>query len=217
MATLVFIGAMGFSALIDIVMAVAIMHYTASFFDLSLLWYHYFIIAPLIGALPDLDAFSQLFSEKKIDDAHHSFMHWPPLMIAIGFFGGFLFSPFWGTAIAFSWLAHYVHDSCCLDFGLKWLWPFTNNQYHFFGNKPLGKKSGFRIVHIYVPTELEGLKDQFIELEPWLKEVYYRPTLYSGIELALSSVLFALVAASFMQDLFLPKDNKDSHWLSDLK
>lgn len=204
MATFVFISAMGFSALLDMAMAAAIMHGFALFFCLPLFWYHYCAIAPFIGVFPDLDALFQLSSEKKIDDAHHTILHRPFLMAVGGFLGGaFFFGYPWGIIIMLSWLAHHLHDSCCLDFGLKWFWPFSDKNFHFLGRMSLGKKKSarFRLVHIYTPEELEKLKDQFIEVQKWLKLVYYKPTSYSIVELYMSAVLLFFVVFSYHAEI----------------
>ena len=196
MATLVFIGAMGFSALLDMAMAVAITYAITSFFGLSLSWHHYFVVAPFIGIFPDFDALFQLSSSGKTDDAHHTILHRPLLMAAIGFLGGaFFFGYPWGFIMMLSWLAHHFHDSCCLDFGLKWLWPFSNNSFHFGGRQSLGKKESarFRLVHAYTPEELEQLKSQFIDVQTWLKLIYYQPTVYSITELLIAATLLFCV------------------------
>lgn len=192
MATLVFIGAMGFSALLDVTAAITITHVTASLFWITLSWYHYFLVAPLIGIFPDLDALFQLASQKKIDDAHHTILHKPLLMATVGFFvGTFLFGLPWGLIVMFSWLAHYIHDCCEDGLGLMWLLPLNDNRYRIIRGRIGGKKYAF------TPQEYEQLYDpHYGNLRAWLRRDYYQPTFYSVIELAISAfVLFVVILA----------------------
>lgn len=197
------LGGLAFAVLLDVSVSIFIAHSIALYSERALLWWHYVIIAPLIGVSPDFDAGFQFFSKRKVDDAHHSFLHVPPLMICVGLFGGYvLFSIFWGNVIALSLFCHYFHDSCMQDFGLKWLWPFTNNQYHFFGWKQLGKswrddrKKKIQFVISYTPAELAKLEQEgaFIDLDTWLREIYYRPSHYAVIEFSLAMALLFFVA-----------------------
>lgn len=269
-ATLValYIGGLGFSAMLDVVMAVFAMHFLAIFFDTSLQWYHYVLAAPLIGVLPDITStLLQLLTQKKIDDTHHEiyfdgiiiplatlfffiggyasflinsiiafcnipltsipydavvipftlklavvagifmllapFAHIVIPIITVGLLLGWLFfSPFWGIVIATAFVFHYFHDSCCLDFGLKWLWPFNNNQYHFGGRLAMGKKITplpFRFVYTFMPEMIEASRKQFMDVISWIRNVYLVPTTYAIGELYVS--LFLLTAIALTSNL----------------
>ncbi len=197
MATLVFIGAIGFLILLDVAMGIFILHWLAWYFNYSLTWYHYILIAPVIAVLPDiLDATYQEAKEGEINDAHHLFPHYPLPMLLIALFGGlFTGLPFWGLVTAVSWLAHYIHDCCEDGFGLKWFWPFNNNRYRFIRGRVGGGQ------YVFTPEEYKQLCDlHYGDLPVWLKRDYYQVTSYSGVEFTVSAALIYLVIFSFDAD-----------------
>ncbi len=261
-----YIGGLGYSALLDIVMAVSTMHFlNYFFFGFELTWYHYFLAAPIIGILPDITStLLQLVTEKKVDDAHHDinmgtipqiafltawamlvgrflpsainytisqfeipldpipptdiaigsfsvtmasfagiFMllaplaHIPLLMMGAGFtLGSLFFSPFWGLVITISFFLHFFHDSCCLDFGLRWLWPFSNNQYHFGGRLGIGKipPLPFKLIHVFKPDEID--RSQYMDVIEWVRRIYLVPTYYAICELVIAMIFVILVGMS---------------------
>ncbi|TSC73336.1 MAG: hypothetical protein G01um101470_142 [Parcubacteria group bacterium Gr01-1014_70] len=260
MLVFLYIGGLGYSALLDMAMAVFAMHFLAFYFGVGLEWYHYLLAAPVIGILPDITStLLQLITEKKVDDAHHEvnwryppqfiilivlftigtgavpylinntlaffaiplvsilhtisvklawfsfvFMilaplaHIPYLMMIAGMvLGWWLFSPFWGLVIAISFFLHFFHDSCCLDFGLKWP-PFNKHQYHFGGRIAIGKKITplpFKLVHAFKPGDID--RSQYMDAIEWVRMVYLTPTSYSFYELVISVVLILLTGFSF--------------------
>ncbi len=206
MRVLLKLGGLAFAVLLDVSVAIFFFHLLGLCFGQELAWWHYLVIAPIIGVFPDFDALLQYFSQKKIDDGHHSFMHVPPLMTFLGLVGGWLlFSPFWGAVIATTWFFHFVHDSSMWDFGLKWLWPFSQNQYHFFGRKQIGpdtddSEKEFQLLVVYTPRELAQLQEMgaFVELDTWLREIYYEPSGYSFFEIILVTGLALLTTVSIV-------------------
>ncbi len=206
MRVLLKLGGLLFAALLDVSVAVFILHILGVYFGQDLRWWHHLIVAPIIGVLPDFDVLLQYFFKKKIDDGHHSFMHIPPPMILAALVGGtILCTPFWGIWVASTLFFHYFHDSSMWDFGLKWLWPFTQNQYHFFGRKQIGGEAKnhaqrFRLIVSYTPAELSRLEreGEFVDLEMWLRDVYYLGDFYALLEGGLSAALVSLVLSSLL-------------------
>lgn len=198
-------GGLSFAVLPDVSMSIFTVHFLGRYFGEDLRWWHYLVIAPLIGIFPDFDAFAQFFTKRKIDDAHHIFLHYPPFMIAAGFACGLLnSSAFWGTAMAIILFLHYLHDSTMCDFGLKWLWPYTQNQYHFCGKKY--GENRVQAVIVYTPAELEKLEEKgaFVTLQEWLEKVYYIPSGYAKFELLASTILLGVFAGSYFQNPIAP-------------
>jgi len=90
--------------------------------------------------LPDIDVFPELIQRKgklggKEIGLHRELAHFPltyliPAVIIFYFVG-----PPWGYLFLCGVLLHLLHDSVGMGWGIKWLWPFSQNSYKFFADR----------------------------------------------------------------------------------
>jgi len=125
----------------------------------------------LIFALsPDIDVFLQKIFEKKCDGNHRKYLHYPlgviPLFVVMCYF-----SLFWASLVCLCLLIHFIHDSGGNEenrWGIKWLKPFSDNYYQFFGKK----RKKFFIVLEWTPREIEKRVSE--DWDSWLNKNYLK-------------------------------------------
>ena len=143
--------------------------------------------------LPDLDSLSQLRSkgyvaasaEDPID--HREFLHkpifWlvPALLVWIGF-------GYPGALLFFLFLAHFLHDSVLVGWGVPWLSPWNRTRIKFFvdqaNHESLRREDWVRT---WDPHELTK-KIQQHGNEHWIQDIYLRLTPASVIEYSIFSI-----------------------------
>ena len=131
--------------------------------------------AVVFSLLPDLDVFVELWKRGrvggKIHGHHRELTHFPltylPLVLFIWFFAGSFWAILFGAAI----LAHFLHDSIGMGWGIKWLWPFSKKTYKFFSEKD-GRFSKNFIV-CWQPEELEKIVLEHGD-NHWVKNFYLK-------------------------------------------
>jgi hypothetical protein len=69
-------------------------------------------------------------------------------------------------------LAHFVHDSVGIGWGLKWLWPLTTNHYKFFSQKD-GSPS-LNLLQSWTSQEMPKCAQEH-GIENWVEKVYLKP------------------------------------------
>ncbi len=149
--------------------------------------------------LPDLDYIWAWLRKRRLpDSSHRDLLHYPLLFTpAVGVLG-LIFSPELGLLFALGALAHFLHDSVGIGFGLKWLYPFKKNSYLFLfqaktpNNKSMPKK------RFYSWNDAE--RDKMIRKyrhPDWVRHIYLRPHPFGIFEYAvlLIGIVVAVVAA----------------------
>ena len=116
---------------------------------------------------PDLDAALQIFSHGELDTRHRDRIHKPLVLVGIALLSALVF-PFFGLIAAACLVAHFLDYSIGNDtgWGIKWLWPFSENQYGFFQVKD-GRR---RPIAIWTPREIAKIRP--LPLNEWLEKCY---------------------------------------------
>lgn len=133
------------------------------------------IMSVLANLMPDLDIFVELAKRGKIGGRvqghHRELTHFPltfiPLVGAVSYF----FGQFWVFIIGLNLLAHFLHDSIGMGWGIKWLWPFSKRAYKFFSNKD-GSFSG-RFLVSWTPVELKTVIHNHGD-DHWFRNYYLK-------------------------------------------
>ena len=76
-------------------------------------------------------------------------------------------------------IAHFIHDSIGLGWGIQWLYPFKKNYYQFFYT--VNKNANKSLVYSYKPEELDSLAEKYGDKD-WFKNIYLKFHPYSIIE-----------------------------------
>ena len=148
-------------------------------FSLQVNWWVYGL-GIFFALAPDVDVPLQKLLGGKIDSKHREITHYPIVVISLGILSaglpGFLNdSPLFWPALAASCLfAHFLHDSIgeANRWGVKWLAPFSDNQYQLFMRKV--PTEPMRLFCVWTPAELAKVK--LHSLEDWLRDYYLKPT-----------------------------------------
>lgn len=139
-----------------------IFHYPTSF------WIY--LTGIILAITPDIDVFIQKIAENKTDSNHRKFTHYPIFLVPL-FFTLYYFSSFWACLIFSCFLVHFIHDSAGNEenkWGIKWIWPLSENYYQFFG-----KKKGKRLIMCpWSPKEIEERESE--SWDSWLSKNYLR-------------------------------------------
>ena len=133
------------------------------------------IMSVLANLIPDLDVFVELAKRGRVGGRvqghHRELTHFPltfiPLVLAISYFFGQL----WAFIIGLNLLAHFLHDSIGMGWGIQWLWPFSNRAYKFFSNKD-GSFSKNLVVS-WKPHELKETIKKYGD-DHWLRNYYFK-------------------------------------------
>lgn len=95
-----------------------------------------YIIGIIASLIPDLDIYLFFYKHKSIklqrDDSHrkyfsHTVLFWLVISIIVFFAMGTFFGLYVSIVIFLSTMCHLLFDS--IEYGVMWLWPFSNKQY----------------------------------------------------------------------------------------
>jgi hypothetical protein len=110
-------------------------------------------------------------------------LHYPLLFIPIVGLAGALINPYIGLIFALGALAHFIHDSIGIGWGVKWLFPFNNISYEFLYRAKLSAERDMPRKAFYHWTDEERTKSMTKYADPhWIQQIYFRPNLYGVIE-----------------------------------
>lgn len=173
---------MGWVASCDMATGILVFHIASRLFDYPADIYGY-AMAMFCAMLPDLDIFITKIIHKKVTSSHRDLLH-KPVVSVILFSAIAPFSLFWAVASSMSFLGHLIHDSIgnveYSNWGVKWFWPFSRNQYQIFARKH--KDSPRKILTVWTFEELK--KEKFlVGIERWLDLVYFRFSATARIEM----------------------------------
>ncbi|MDP3799913.1 MAG: metal-dependent hydrolase [bacterium] len=134
------------------------------------------IMSVLANLIPDLDVFVELAKRGRVGGRvqghHRELTHFPLTFIPLVFVVNYFFGNFWAFVIGLNLLAHFLHDSIGMGWGIKWLWPFSNRAYKFFTNDH-GALIGNKIVVSWEPKELKEVIAKYGD-DHWLRNFYLK-------------------------------------------
>jgi hypothetical protein len=150
-----------------------------------LVWFILFSVA--CSVLPDADFiyFYPRRHDTKYDHKHRDLIHYPLLYLPIGSIIAYIiFGKIWAIAFLTSSFFHFLHDSIGIGWGIKWLFPFSNNSYSFFYLYSAKIKKGLRkTVFIFNEKNLPDMVREHGDKD-WVKNIYYKWHPYAQVEFA---------------------------------
>ncbi len=160
-----------------------------------------FVIAGIIfSLLVDVDALIYAVRTGGIKDAHRhrDLLHKPLLFIPLGAAMIYFWNPLLALLFILCSLAHFLHDSIGIGWGVQWLYPFSHDHYTFFyyfqsASRP---RPRFRPLYIWKHSDIDTLdKTQGDPL--WFRHVYLELHPYALIEISVLILsLIVLLLAS---------------------
>ena len=160
----------------------------------------FFLGGILITVLPDSD-FLILFLKRgrdkdKIDDCkHRDYIHYPLIYLPLGFLIFYLTGGMeWALLFLLCSFLHFLHDSIAVGWGIKWLYPFSKNNFAFFYLYSRKIKKGLRK---FIFSFDKKTQDYYIRKhgdKNWIKNIYYKLHPIEIVELIffVSSIIFLL-------------------------
>lgn len=124
---------------------------------------------------------------KHRDLLHYPLLYIPLEMIIISFFG----LP-WAILFGFCSLAHFIHDSIGIGWGVQWLYPFSKNHYAFFYKYQSSRKEKLpkKIIYVWKHEDIDAIEEKYGD-KNWIKNIYLRWHPYAIVEFLV--FIFALI------------------------
>lgn len=152
------------------------------FFQIDLTFVLIFV-SVIFVLFPDLDFLVEFIKHGsvggKVIREHRELIHFPFLYIFIVIFILIVLGVMWAMLFSFALLAHFLHDSIGIGWGIKWFWPFSKKSYKFFSEKD-GKFSS-RLVVSWSEEELKEVVNKYGDPN-WIKNIYLSLSLISVVE-----------------------------------
>ncbi|RJQ36651.1 metal-dependent hydrolase [Candidatus Parcubacteria bacterium] len=147
--------------------------------------------------LPDIDFLYHLGTGGSTHNVyrHRELLHYPLLFVPPGAFAAHMIggAP-WAVLFAVTVLAHFVHDSVGIGWGVRWFWPLSRDRYSFLylyqprHKKPLPR----RLLYVWKDADMAILEERHGDTD-WLKNVYGSWHPYAIVELAVFLVAVAIL------------------------
>lgn len=148
-----------------------------------------FIAVGIVFALlPDIDMLP-IFWRTQYD--HRSWLHYPVLYVALTAAVYVFFGSVYAALFAVCTLAHLVHDTIGIGWGVAWLGPFSKRKF-LFPEKGRRRRYGFFMT--WTPEEEVQMAGEFHN-PAWVSHYYFRPNAIAFVEYG--ALLLALCALVF--------------------
>lgn len=148
----------------------------------------------VFSLLPDIDILP-IFWPNKYD--HRSWMHWPIIWIIPIALWFFVFGPMWGALLLLCIVAHFIHDTIGIGWGVAWLAPFSKRKF-LFPNATRRVKHGFFMT--WLPEAEERMAGEYHDPH-WVRTFYFRPNPVAYIEYGALLVAVAALCLYFWHGL----------------
>lgn len=143
-------------------------------------------VGVLASLLPDVDyIWRLLFGDRSPDTSHRDMLHYPLLFTPVVGIIGLLFSNEVGLTLVAGSLAHFIHDSFGVGFGVKWLYPFNKKSYMFLfqASTPANKDMPKQLVYVWDDDQRAHMIKKY-GYKHWIRYVYFRPHPFGIFEYA---------------------------------
>ncbi|MEK7481921.1 MAG: metal-dependent hydrolase [Patescibacteria group bacterium] len=133
-----------------------------------------FIIAVIFALLPDIDFLFYLIKNKsgEEDYRHRDISHYPLIFIPIGMIALLFFGKEWSLLFSVSSFLHFVHDSIGIGWGIKWLYPFSTNNFAFLYLYSGKEKNGLKkLIFSFNEKDLGFYAKEHGDAD-WVKNIY---------------------------------------------
>ena len=150
----------------------------------------------VFALLPDADYLMHLARGNSSRNAHRhrDMLHLPLFFIPIGVLMLYPFGREWQIFFGAASLAHFIHDSIGIGWGVQWLWPFRDNHYSFlYIWRPPDRREHLprKLFYSWSHRDIALLAARYGDPE-WMKNIYLKFHPFAIVEYA---ALAAAVAA----------------------
>jgi hypothetical protein len=165
---------------------------------------NYGLLTPIVGVCfalaPDLDFIMHWMRHRTARNAshHREVLHVPLIYLPVGILLLLPFGVMWSFLFAATSLAHFIHDSIGIGWGVPWLYPFTDNSYSFLyhlENNIDKPRLPHRWLYIWPRKATDWLARRYGDPD-WIKNIYLKPHPYAAIEYAIMVIGVAIFGLS---------------------
>ena len=161
---------------LDIGIGILLSIWTSRFFHVDLT-FTLVLTGIAFALLPDIDFFVEFIKHGsvggKVIREHRELIHFPVIYIPVAILIYAAFGTMWVALFSLAILAHFLHDSIGIGWGIKWFWPFSRRSYKLFSEK--NGKFSRRLVISWNPEELTEVVADYGDSN-WIRNIYLRPT-----------------------------------------
>lgn len=129
----------------------------------------------LFALLPDADFIVHAVMHRKMGGkyahTHRDLFHYPLVYLLIGGVVAASFGILWFAVFMAASLAHFVHDSMGIGWGIKWMYPFSKKISKIFSNREGDLTMGAAVT--WTEEELEKVAEEKGN-EHWIRDIYFR-------------------------------------------
>lgn len=159
----------------DIGIGIFVSIFVGYFFGVDVsIWLVLFSIT--FAVLPDAD-FLYFYPKKhdtKYDYKHRDIIHYPLIYLPVGtIIISIIFGKIWVLAFLLASFGHFLHDSIGIGWGIKWLYPFTRDNYSFLYLYAKEGKGWRKPIFIFREKELPGIVQKYGDSN-WVKNIYFK-------------------------------------------
>lgn len=145
-----------------------------------------FIIGGIFFALlVDIDYIFYFFSNKSLKNVHRhrDLLHYPLLYIPLGILFASFINVSWAVLFGLCSLAHFIHDSIGIGWGVQWFYPFTKDHYAFFYlyQPPNKEKLPKKFIYIWKHENISVLDFKYGD-DNWIRDIYLKFHPYAVFE-----------------------------------
>jgi LexA-binding, inner membrane-associated putative hydrolase len=125
--------------------------------------------------LPDIDIIP-IFQHTDYD--HRSITHYPALYILLALLVYFSAGPVYAMLFVVCIVAHFLHDTIGIGWGIAWAWPFSNRKFLF---PEKGRRQEYGFFMTWFPHEEEVMAKRWHDPH-WAYTYYLRPNPIAYVE-----------------------------------
>jgi len=179
---------------LDIGIGILLSIWTSWFFHVDLM-FTLILMGIIFALLPDIDFFIELIKHDsvggKVIREHRELTHFPIIYIPVAILVYPIFGAMWVALFSLAILAHFLHDSVGIGWGIKWFWPLSKKAYKFFSEKD-GKFSR-RLVVSWRPEELTKVAADYGDPN-WIRNIYLQFTPIAIIEFSFFAISLLILS-----------------------
>lgn len=115
---------------------------------------------------------------------HRNLFHFPLLYIPLGMLIILFFNLPWAILFGLCSLAHFLHDSIGIGWGIQWLYPFSKNHYAFFYEyQPPYRKEKLpkKIIYVWKHKDIDKIEEKYGDKD-WIRDIYLHCHPYAIVE-----------------------------------
>lgn len=149
----------------------------------------------IFALLPDADYLAHLARGNSSKNAHRhrDLFHIPLLFIPIGVLILHPFGREWQILFGAASIAHFLHDSIGIGWGVQWLWPFLSEHYSFlYVYRPPNRADRMprKWFYAWPHRDIESLAARYGD-EDWIKNIYFKFHPFAMVEYAAFAIAIA--------------------------